>query len=85
VTIRTEGFGVVAEPPQKLPITVQVYAVVQFDGSARQVSEVVVAFENVPAAVRYATESGLADYTVAPIGFHVARSVLRAADGAGTS
>jgi hypothetical protein len=52
-----------------------VYAVVRFDGSARQVAEVIVPFENVLAADRFATGQGMGDYTIAPIGFHLATEV----------
>lgn len=58
-------------PPQRPAVDAPVYAVVEFDGPERRVSAVVVAFENVPAADRFALEQGLADYTVAPIGFHI--------------
>jgi hypothetical protein len=52
-----------------------VYAVVRFDGSARQVTEVIVPFENVLAADRFAAGQGMGDYTIAPIGFHLATEV----------
>jgi hypothetical protein len=58
-------------PSQRLVISAPIYAVVQFDGEQRRVSEVVVAFENVPAADRFAAASGFVDYTVAPIEFHI--------------
>ncbi len=50
-------------------LSAPVYAVVQFDGE--QVCDVVVAFEDAPAANRYATDKRLTDYVIAPIGFHV--------------
>ncbi|MGF7236548.1 MAG: hypothetical protein ACQSGP_16540 [Frankia sp.] len=53
--------------PGRRSLSAPVYAVVQFDGE--QVCDVVVAFEDAPAADRYATDNRLTDYVVAPIGF----------------
>lgn len=68
-------------PPPRLPVDAPVYAVVEFSGPERQVKAVVVAFENAPAADRYAVERGLADYTVAPIGFHIDPPIGRTGPG----
>jgi hypothetical protein len=76
VTISSRDAGGVA-PPTKPPVGAAVYAVIHFDGSERRVAEVVVAFEDALAADRYATENGLVDYTVAPIGFHLGERPCR--------
>jgi hypothetical protein len=42
---------------------------VQFDGE--RIRDVVVAFDDAPAATRFAKANRLRDYTVAPIQFHI--------------
>lgn len=51
--------------------TVMIYSVVAFGNADRiRVEEIVVAFESAPAADRFAVDSGLVDYAVAPLRFH---------------
>jgi hypothetical protein len=78
VTVPYQNTGEHERPPTA---ETPVYAVIQFDGADRRVTEVVVAFENAPAADRFATDSGLADYTVAPIGFHVIPAARKSSRG----
>lgn len=50
--------------------TVTIYSVVAFGSADRiRVEEVVVAFESAPAADRFAVDTGLVDYAVAPLRF----------------
>ncbi len=58
-------------PTQRTALSAPIYAVVQFDAEQRRVCEVVVAFEDVPAADQFAADSGFVNYRVAPIEFHI--------------
>jgi uncharacterized protein YigE (DUF2233 family) len=68
---RAQGSTGVIPPRPAALVSAPIYALVTFDGPSRRVSEVLVAFEDVAAAVRFANNSGIQDYTVAPMGFHV--------------
>ncbi|SBW27088.1 hypothetical protein FDG2_5149 [Candidatus Protofrankia californiensis] len=46
-----------------------VYGLVRFDGEGRQVTEIVLAFENAHAADRHARQAGWAEYAVGPVRF----------------
>lgn len=56
-------------PAGRPALSAPVYAVVQFDGE--QVRDVVVAFEDAPAATHFAAANNVTQYTVAPIEFHI--------------
>lgn len=69
-TAARPGSAATPTAAESAPDTALVYSLVRFDdGGAHQVVEVLVAFESVPAAERFAVDGRFGDYAVAPLVF----------------